>query len=129
MSFLRTLMKATPDECREIGNLVLAMADEKRDAAWEGSMTAAIERFEPEQTTDLKEIYERLEAKRPVLDFMYRDGLSHSQLLEAELKRRGEDRDIYTYLQEALGTISVPYNSDVERALQSVMDANGKVKP
>jgi hypothetical protein len=114
MNLAKLLQTGTPVELREVGELLLQLADAPRDAGWQAMIAATLDRFQTPEELNFKAIYERM--KRT--DFLWmekleQNGVGHSQLLTAELARRGDARTLNAYLADVVGGA---HASDVQEA-------------
>jgi len=100
MDFMATVKRMSHSECREMGELLVALSEQPRDAAWETTIEAAMEPFKDPEQQSLKEIYDRLTARDEALNNGFRsDGMNHEHLIAEELKRRGDTRTVEGYCQ------------------------------
>jgi hypothetical protein len=100
MEFMRLVAASNPEQCREMGELLLGMADIPRDATWHANIETAIAKFEtPEDRSLMATIGRSRRRVAQVSDAMAADGMDHQTLAEAELRRRGDGRTFAEYRQ------------------------------
>lgn len=116
--FVEFLSRSTQAECRELGQLILALADSPRDAAWRVNMDIVRAKVrEPEQDDLVAHFNKVKNTTLAFRDALHRDGLAHSQLIAGELSRRGVSQSPSDYLREKLGPQGYA-DSDVDEALK-----------
>ncbi len=105
MGILEILKHGTAAEIREIGEFLLVMADGPRDAASIAILEAVGEKFRDPKQSDLAARID-VGGKRigALSDGLRADGMGHAQLIEAELKRRGDTRSLSDYCNDVCGS-------------------------
>ncbi|MCB4861123.1 hypothetical protein K7W03_16145 [Sphingobium sp. PNB] len=96
----------TQEDCREMGKLLIEMADQPRDARWKAEMAMARDlAATPKQRTLADAITAGRQRVTALSDGLRADGMDHRTLIEAELVRRGDPRT-YEQYRDAVGAIS-----------------------
>jgi len=118
-SLIRT---GTPAELREVGELLLQLADMPRDVGWQAMIDATLQRFSDPQELRIIDHFRHVEATSRVWENkLYADKTSHRHLLKAELERRGDSRTETQYLADVVGPHGL-LHSDVEEAFAVLRD-------
>lgn len=116
MNIANLLRTGAPAELREIGELLLQLADMPRDAGWQAMIDSTLKRFQSPDDARLVDHFRRWEATCRVWHAkLDADKTSHRQLLAAELERRGDSRTEAQYLADVVGPQGL-LHSDVEDA-------------
>ncbi|WP_333839286.1 hypothetical protein [Novosphingobium sp.] len=122
MNLANILRTGTPAELREIGELLLQLADMPRDAGWQAMTDSTLKRFQNPDDARLVDHIQRWDATcRAWHAKLYADKTSHRHLLAAELERRGDTRTEAEYLADVVGAQGV-LHSDVEEAFLVLED-------
>jgi hypothetical protein len=86
MNIANLLRTGSPAELREIGELLLQLADMPRDAGWQAMIDSTLKRFQSPDDARLVDHFRRWEATcRGWQGKLDADKTSHRQLLAAEL--------------------------------------------
>lgn len=116
MNILEALRRASPAERREIGEIFLSFADGKERPNLDAEIDLVMSKFRDPKEADLSA---RLEAGRKRVhalgDGLRADGMGHEQLIEAELKRRGDARTVKEYCIAVCNGSPIPH-SDISAA-------------
>ena len=100
MHILEFIKETSQDECREIGELILSFADSPRDANWRANMEAALSAVaSPADQTRVQVIAAANRRVVALNDGLLADGTNHAKLLEEELARRGDKRNVREYAE------------------------------
>ncbi|KAA9019837.1 hypothetical protein [Sphingobium limneticum] len=96
----------TQEQCRDLGNLLLELADQPRDAKWKAFISMTRSQMEtPEQRTIASAIEAGNRRVEAASDALRADGMDHRTLIEAELARRGDGRT-FEHFRNSIGAIS-----------------------
>lgn len=104
MSIKEAIIRSTQDECREIGEILVALAESPRDGTWRGKIESAFAPYESDQDRSLIAAIEKGRKRVEALGAgLVADGTDHETLLLAELHRRGDGRSVKDYCDDVAG--------------------------
>lgn len=102
MDIVSILRDGTASELREIGELFLNLADSPRDAGWQALLDASLAKFGGSQDFDLCRAIDAARKRVIASNRTFEaDGMGHLQLIDAELRRRGDARTAAEYVDAA----------------------------
>jgi len=88
----------TQEQCRDLGNLLLELAEKPRDAKWKAWIGLTRDMMQkPEASSLVARIEQGRKRVAALSDGLLADGMGHQQLIEAELERRGDHRTFEQY--------------------------------
>ncbi|WP_454888685.1 hypothetical protein [Sphingobium indicum] len=97
----------TQDQCRDLGNLLLDLAEQPRDDKWKAFIVMTRNQMEtPQQRTLAAAIEAGNKRVTAISDGLHADGMDHRTLIEAELARRGDGRTFEQYRDSVGGVRS-----------------------
>lgn len=101
MDLMRTVERTSQAECREMGEILIAMSEMPRDATWHANIEAAMAPYRDPGEQSIKEVLNKARDRLYAMnDGFLRDGTNHAKLLEEELKRRGGKRSVEEYCRD-----------------------------
>lgn len=111
MEILHVIKNSSPEECREIGELILEMGTKPRTPQWHADIDTAIALHTgPKEKTLAERLEKAGNRMRALNDGLLADGMNHERLIADELLRRGDSRSLSEYLMEVCDGVS---HSDV----------------
>lgn len=113
MNILDLVTKLKPEECRELGELIVWLADRPRDASFYANIDLAMSKFQdPAELSQVAVLQRARERVQALNDGLLADGMNHQKLIADELARRGDDRPVDEYCRSVLPGGRLPH-SDV----------------
>lgn len=101
MDILNLIRRSTPEQCREMGELILEMGTKPRTREWYGQIDTAIALQPVPKEQNIAEAIEKGRARVMELnDGLLADGMNHEKLMIDELKRRGDGRTLPEYIAD-----------------------------
>ncbi|QOV92942.1 hypothetical protein [Novosphingobium sp. ES2-1] len=111
MHILEALKRTTSEERREIGEIFLAFADGKERPNLTAEIDLVLSKFRDPKEADRAALLEAGRKRVHALsDGLRADGMGHEQLIEAELKRRGDGRTVNEYCKAVCDGSSLPHS-------------------